>query len=61
MRALLPEDATTDFVCAFGADPLSDRQIAFMAANKFGVSLASHSMSRRGNPSWRLGEGCPHP
>lgn len=38
LRALLPETVTTDFVSAFGTDPFSGEQIAFMAQNGIGVS-----------------------
>jgi 2-dehydro-3-deoxygluconokinase len=38
LRALLPQTVTTDFVTAFGTDPFSGEQIAFMAANGIGVS-----------------------
>ncbi len=38
LRALLPEAVATDFVSAFGTDPFSAGQVAFMAQNGIGVS-----------------------
>lgn len=38
MRALLPEAAQADYVSAFGTDPFSDRQVAFMAENGIGIA-----------------------
>lgn len=38
LRALLPQGVTTDFVSAFGTDPFSGEQVAFMAQNGVGVS-----------------------
>lgn len=38
LRALLPQAVTTDFVSAFGTDPFSVGQIAFMTQNGIGVS-----------------------
>ncbi|HEY4192191.1 MAG TPA: sugar kinase [Mesorhizobium sp.] len=40
LRALLPETVDTDFVSAFGTDPFSDQQIAFMASNNIGVAAS---------------------
>jgi 2-dehydro-3-deoxygluconokinase len=38
MRALLPETAATDYVSAFGDDPFSARQRAFMAESGIGTA-----------------------
>jgi 2-dehydro-3-deoxygluconokinase len=38
LRALMPESVSTDFVSAFGTDPFSAGQIAFMAENGVGIS-----------------------
>ncbi|MGB3897701.1 MAG: sugar kinase [Mesorhizobium sp.] len=38
LRALMPQGAATDFVSAFGTDPFSAGQIAFMADNGVGIS-----------------------
>lgn len=38
LRALLPDDATVDYVTAFGDDPFSAEQIAFLAANRIGIA-----------------------
>ncbi|WP_370222372.1 sugar kinase [Pararhodobacter marinus] len=40
MRALLPSEAETDFVTAFGDDPFSDRQRDFMAAHGIGTAAS---------------------
>ncbi|QKV17425.1 sugar kinase [Oricola thermophila] len=38
LRALLPEDIATDYVTAFGDDPFSQEQIAFLSGNGIGIS-----------------------
>ncbi len=38
LKALLPQAVGADYVSAFGTDPFSKQQIAFMAANGIGVS-----------------------
>ena len=38
LRALLPENVKTDFISAFGTDPFSTEQLAFMAASNIGVA-----------------------
>lgn len=38
LRALLPQTTATDFVSAFGTDPFSVAQIAFMADNGVGIA-----------------------
>jgi 2-dehydro-3-deoxygluconokinase len=38
LRALLSQNVATDFVSAFGTDPFSAEQVAFMAGNGIGVS-----------------------
>lgn len=38
MRALLPEDAVTDYVSAFGDDPFSEEQRAFMGGHGIGIA-----------------------
>jgi 2-dehydro-3-deoxygluconokinase len=38
MRALLPEGAVTDYVSAFGDDPFSQEQRAFMQENGIGIA-----------------------
>jgi 2-dehydro-3-deoxygluconokinase len=38
MRALLPENATTDYVSAFGDDPFSTNQRGFMAEHDIGTA-----------------------
>lgn len=37
LRALLPDDAVTDFLSAFGTDPFSVQQVDFMASNGIGI------------------------
>lgn len=37
LRALLPDDAVTDFLSAFGTDPFSAQQVDFMASNGIGI------------------------
>ncbi|MBO6637213.1 MAG: sugar kinase [Roseitalea sp.] len=38
LRALLPDDAAADYVTAFGDDPFSAEQIAFLSANRIGIA-----------------------
>lgn len=38
LRALMPQDVATDFISAFGSDPFSTAQIAFMAENGVGIA-----------------------
>lgn len=38
LRVLLPDDAAADYVTAFGDDPFSAEQIAFLAANRIGTA-----------------------
>ncbi|MCR9121798.1 MAG: sugar kinase [Phyllobacteriaceae bacterium] len=38
LRALLPDDAAADYVTAFGDDPFSAEQIAFLAENRIGIA-----------------------
>lgn len=40
LRALLPDDWTTDYVSAFGDDPFSARQLAFFAEHGMGTAAS---------------------
>lgn len=42
MRGLLPSDAVTDYVSAFGGDEFSRRQLAFFAAHGIGTASSPH-------------------
>ena len=47
IRALLPEDAPTDYVSAFGDDPFSDAQLEFFRENGIGTAASPRIAGQR--------------